>query len=216
MGMEGINWEEVNSQGNAILMALITLGADVFKYYQDFVDEMAYYWASGNAKIFGEYMQSDMRYFHDDLTKTKGEVTLLIKHAAEIYSRTFNVDNQISIGVVTIEAAPGSNVITNPFQETIRGVSGMNKNAVDDCYTKLKTNVENSIESAKSAINSIELSIFDIANAQKIAFSERVSQLYSMIEGYLAKALQGVEKYKNEEQDRITLAKQQTVSTFNA
>jgi hypothetical protein len=214
MGMEGINWGEVNSQAKAIFDYLSTFKSDVTKNFQDFVDELCYYWASGNAKIFGDYIQRDMNDFNGDVNKMEEEISTLIQHAAEIYSRSFNVDNQVTVSLDLTETK--GDAISNPFQESVNGVTGMNKTAVDECYEKFKANVESSIETAKNGLESIELSIFDVANAQKVAFSDKLNILFSRVNNLLLIELQTINNYREEEKDRIDLAKQQTVSTFNA
>ncbi len=212
MSMEGINWGEVNGQVNALLERLSAFGNDVSTNITNFLDEMAYYWASGNAVYFGDYVIRDTTDFNTDLLQKESEIAELIKHAAEIYSREFNVPNEINI------VYPLENVFlgNNPFKETVNGITGMNKSAADDCYEKYEAKIEQLIDDTKTYIDGVHISIMDAASAQSEAFSEKINRMFAVVNGILAKALQDIEKGKQEEKDRVDLAKQQTVSTFNA
>lgn len=212
MAMEGINWGEVNGQVNALLEHLSAFGNDVNTNITNFLDEMAYYWASGNAVYFGDYVIRDTTDFDSDLVQKENEIADLIKHAAEIYSREFNVPNEISIVYSAANIYSGN----NPFKETVHGISGMNKSAADDCYEKYKAKIEQLIDDTKTYIDGVHISIMDAASAQSEAFSEKINRLFAVVNGILAKALQDIEKGKQEEKDRVDLAKQQTVNTFSA
>ena len=212
MSMEGINWGEVNGQVNALLERLSAFGNDVSTNITNFLDEMAYYWASGNAVYFGDYVIRDTTDFNTDLLQKESEIAELIKHAAEIYSREFNVPNEINI-VYPLE---NKFLFNNPFKETVNGITGMNKSAADDCYEKYKAKIDQLIDDTETYIDGVHISIMDAASAQSEAFSEKIDRMFTVVSGILAKALQDIEKGKQEEKDRVDLAKQQTVSTFNA
>lgn len=216
--MEGINWEEVTAQANSIETYLGDLRDSIFSCFQDFAEELSYYWASGNAITFGEKLKSNVESFRTFTQNVQEEIKSMIKHAAEIYSNRFNVQN----GIGNIDTWDHSVVpymtFDNPFRaiHTFSFTTGMNKTAVDECCDIYKEKIKTSADDIKSKIESIHLSIFDTANVQKDAFDKRIKEAISYINRLLDNTLEEIYKSKEEEKDNLNLAKQQTVNTFSA
>ncbi len=218
--MEGINWEEVTAQANSIETNLGNLRDSIFSYFQDFAEELSYYWSSGNAETFGEKLKSNVESFRTYTQNVQSEIKSMINHAAEIYSNRFNVQN----GIGNIDTWDHNVVPYMTFDNPFRGASisifgfitGMNKTAVDECCNFYKDKIKTSADDIKSKIESIHLSIFDTANVQKDAFDQRIKEAISYINMLLDDTLEEIYKAKEEEKDNLNLAKQQTVNTFNA
>ena len=214
MAMEGINWGEVNNQVGLINQYLDSLERDSVQYFQNLVDELAYYWASGNAVTSGDHYTSIVySYFNVNIFISRGRINDAIIHAGEIYARTFNVDSQINIPPNSI---PYFRNFTNPFEKSVRGFSGMNKKAVDECYENYKSKIKSNAEEIAEKVKNIHLSIFDEANLQREAFDLNIEDMLHSIDRALKLILEDIKEKKEEEENNLHLAKQQTVNTFNA
>ena len=214
--MEGINWGEVTDQANSIEVNLGLFNRAINDDFQSFANELSYYWASGNAITFGDNLGKSLEEFNANVNKVQEEVAELINRAAQIYSDRFNVPNEIG----RVSPDPVTELIIkkfeNPFKETVNGVTGMNKGPVTDCCNFYNDKIKKLIESAKTGVTGIELSIFDTAYAQKEAFNTKVKDLYAGLQDTLEHTIAVINRDKKKEEDRVDLAKQQTVNTFNA
>ena len=213
--MEGINWGGVTEQANSIEVKLGLFNRAIQDDFQSFANELSYYWASGNAVTFGDNLGNSLEEFRTNVNNVQKEVAELINRAAQIYADRFNVPNEIG----RVSPDPVTDIMKkfeNPFKETVNGVTGMNKGPVTDCCNFYNDKIKKLIESAKTEVTGVELPIFDTAYAQRDAFKAKVEDLYSGLQDTLEHTIAVINRDKKKEEDRVELAKRQTVNTFNA
>lgn len=209
--MEGINWDEVNAQGNDIMKYFFKLKGDIYSESTKFADDLSVYWASGNAVDFERVWNQKLYDIQMIIESCEENVKNYLKAAFEIYSTNFNTSNKIYIQ--PIEGAKYT-AIENVFKETNNGITGMNKNATDTCVSNYKSKINEIIDEFSTNATKIHLSIIDAAGAQSSAFSGMLERLKNKINKEIDTMVEYVEKAKTEEQDRLELAKTQTTNTF--
>lgn len=215
MAMEGINWGEVNTQIIQLNEYFADLNNEIKKLDYTFGQELANAWASGNAIKFGNTLRNEDRSVTSMISNTWAIVSSLVKSASNIYSENFKVENHISI--------PGflsSSGVGMPdggfFQETLNGVTGMNKTIVKDLLNDFSKTIDNLLEDFSSDVKSIEISILDAAGVQKAAFRSAVTLLVAGIKKEVVFMKFELSKQIENEVENVDIAKQQTVSTFNS
>ncbi len=216
MGMEGINWDEVNAQANDIMKYFYSLKREAYATSYSFADDLADFWASGNAVSFESEFNEKVKYLETIIEKCEENIKALLTQAGAIYAERFNLSNKIYVQTVPLTGIAASMEIKGLFQETLKGVSGMNKNAADDCVNSYKSTIITRLEEFKTNITSIRISIFDSAETQIGAFSTVLDSAATEISKVLDDVVSDVEWAKTQEQDRLELAKAQTTNTFSA
>ena len=214
MGMEGINWDEVNSQAAKIRSCLQAFNENVASKTQSFANDLSNYWASGNAVNFEKDLNSAIKDVALEITNGYDDLSNLIVHAAKIYSSVFNVPCNISVGDIIYSSLTSS--IDSVFKETNNGITGMNKTSATNCVEKYKSDINTMTDAVKSELGNIHISILDAASIQKEAFDQKIQIMLDKITNKIENTLATIEKSKNEEIDRMELAKNQTTNTFSA
>ncbi len=214
MGMEGINWDEVNAEAAKIRTSLQDFSEDVASKTNEFAAELSNYWASGNALTCEKELSSALRDIALEITSGFDDLANLIIHAAKIYSSTFNVPCDIYTGNIIYSSLTSE--VTPVFKKVNNGITGMNKNEATTCVDQFKNAINGLIESIKTQLGNIHISVLDNANIQKEAFDQKIQIILKDISNKVENTLRTVEKSKNTEIDRLELAKNQTTSTFSA
>ncbi len=214
MEMEGINWDEVNAQAAKIRTCLQEFNETIASDSQAFINELANFWASGNAVTFNQELGNAVKDIALEITSSYDTLADLIVHAAKIYASQFNVPCNVYTGNMIYSSLTSG--LDSILKEVNNGITGMNKAQASDCVEKYKNDIQNAIDAVNSELGNIHISIFDSASIQKDAFDQKIKLLLNSITNKINNTLTTVEKSKNEEIDRLELAKNQTTNTFNA
>ena len=215
MGMEGINWSEVNSQVEKISRCFGDFGKSIKVGLRDFRDELAYVWASGNAVKFGENVTESSKELDTVVHEANLEIAEEIKKAVQIYSEKFNVSQ--AIDCVVFGGYFDANLqYKNPLRETVNGITGMNKTVVTELMNNYIKTCETAYETFNNDLSSINIAIYDNAGAQQEAFRGAVKTMIDNINKILNALFDEVKAGINTEIDNVELAKSQTTSTFNS
>ncbi len=225
MGMEGINWEGVNSEAKAI-SDVVTMGEEVLeKMVNDFADELCGYWASGNAVRFGKMLYS---FYTEVIAFSETELLeleRLISRAAQIYATTFNVDNGLTFEVTSSKMVEmTANEIVGSFagqsignfKEQLNGQTGINKSGAQSTLDKFKGNMSTFLDELTGQLSNRDIPLFDIQNEQKSAYELVVVDLRKGIEEKVERILSHVTEGIETEFDNSRIAKERTVATFSA
>ncbi len=210
--MEGINWGEVNAQANDIMKYLTEFKNDVFKNSDDFVNELSIYWASGNAVSFEKEWNNKMQYILAYTEPCEEEFGQSLSNAGSIYANIFNTNNELFL---KYNPKLLYKEISGVLKETNNGITGMNKEEVNNCVLNYKNSIKDLLNDLQTNINSIHISIFDTADAQREAFNSALSKMTTEINNKVEELCNYIENEKTKEQDNLELAKQQTTNTFN-
>ena len=215
MAMEGINWGAVNTQVIQLNEYFSTLKNELNKLDFTFADELAGAWASGNAIKFGNTLRDEDKEVVSSVSNSWAIVSSYIKNAANTYAENFNVPNSISIPGFLSSSGAGMPEGAF-FKETLNGTTGMNKEIVKNLLLDYKKTVNNLLDDFKANVSSIEIAIFDAANAQKEAFRFAVLDLENKIKVKVISMGTILTSLIESEIDNVEIAKSRTVSTFNS
>ncbi len=229
MGMEGINWDEVNAEAKTVYDTVRTAEGVLYKMSDDFADELSVYWASGNAvefgkQLFGTYKET-RRYMNDKVSELEG----YISRASQIYATTFNVSNGYSnkgmdwwgsftddVGEWFNNAADDIAGGLGDFKTVRNGQTGINKIGAQQSLDKYKANLATFLDELSGFLTNRNIAIFDTQNAQKEAYNLCVSDMKQGINDKISSVLELVTTGIDTEIENARLAKERTVSTFSA
>ena len=212
MGMEGINWGEVNSQAKQILENFDNLATSFRKRLHTFEEELCPIWASGNAVKFGNDLIDSIGNVNDTIYQAYTKIGNALASAAATYAETFNVDNEFSVSV----GYYGVGNLENVFKEVVNGVTGMNKTDVQDCLTHFTQDTAKAIETFNNNLKSVNLGIYDSAGAQQASFEGCLQSMMTNINNELQKLVDEINTGIETEIDNVALVKTQTVNTFRS
>ena len=211
MGMEGINWGEVNAQAKQILDNFDELSTSLRNRLHDFEGNLCPIWASGNAVKFGGDLIDSVSAITDFVYSAYNKVGNALSQAAATYAETFNVPNEFN--VETGFSAEGN--LENQFKETVNGITGMNKEVARDALDHFKANTQAIVEKFNNNLRAINISIFDNAGAQQEAFRSALEAMMKNIGNQMESLVAEVQNGIDTEIDNVELVKTQTVNTFN-
>ena len=217
MGMEGINWGEVNSQCRVITADFYNFYEEYIKATQQLFDELSYIWASGNAVKSCDTYIRHTKENASWILSCEREIVQLLNDASWTYANTFNTKSELYLQTAesSVLAEPHSD-IDNPFKERVNGITGMNKKKVEELTTKYVEDTTAMAETFSADVCAIEVSILDNQNAQKEAFSAKVGKMCKKLTYDIDQLSRQIHFDGLEEIDRMDMVKGQTVNTFNA
>jgi hypothetical protein len=217
MGMEGINWGEVTAQCKQITSSFYNFYEDYLKTSQQLFDDLSNYWASGNATKFGDtycrHVEENASWIRD----CESEIVKILNSASWVYASTFNTHSKLYLDIEenSMFAEPHTRM-NNPFQERRNGVTGMNKTKSEEIIEKYSSDITTMLETFSADVCAIEVSILDNQNEQKDAFKAKVEKLCKKLTYDTEQLIAGIHFESLGEINRVDMAKQQTVNTFNA
>jgi hypothetical protein len=211
MGMEGINWEEVNSQGKQILDNFDNLATSFRKRIHTFEGELCQIWASGNAVKFGNDLIDSLLEVNNTIYGAYTKIGNALASAAATYAETFNVANGFNVS----GSFSGEGNLENQFKETVNGITGMNKEVAKESLNTFTADTQTLIEEFNNNLRAVNISIYDNAGAQQEAFRGALEEMMKSIKEQLDVLVGGVTTGIDTEIDNVQLAKTQTTNTFN-
>jgi hypothetical protein len=211
MGMEGINWGEVNSQAEQILNNFDNLATSFRKRLHDFEGELCQVWASGNAVKFGSDLVDAIGTVNNEIYGAYTKIGNALSKAAQTYADTFNVANEFNVS----GSFSGEGNLENQFKETVNGITGMNKEVAKDSLNRFTTDTNSLIEEFNNNLRSVNIAIYDNAGAQQEAFRGALEEMMKAIGEQLQTLVGDVTTGIDTEIDNVQLAKTQTTNTFN-
>ena len=158
--MEGINWGEVNAQANDIMKYLTEFKNDVFKNSDDFVNELSIYWASGNAVSFEKEWNNKMQYILAYTEQCEQEVGQSLSNAGSIYANIFNTNNDLFL---KYNPKLLYREISGVLKETNNGITGMNKEEVNNCVLNYKNSIKDLLNDLQTNIDGVGIYIWEYA-----------------------------------------------------
>ncbi len=211
MGMEGINWGEVNSQAKQILDNFDNLATSFRKRLHTFEGELCPIWASGNAVKFGNDLIDSILDVNNTIYQAYTKIGNALASAAATYAETFNVENEFNVS----GSFSGEGNLENQFKETVNGITGMNKEVAKESLSTFTTDTKTLIEEFNNNLRAITIAIYDDAGAQQEAFRGALEEMMKEIKEKLDTLVGEVTTGIDTEIDNVALVRSQTVSTFS-
>ena len=210
MGMEGINWEGISQEASLISQYSDTFTKSLYDESRTFLDELCKVWGSGNAIEFANEFSNKIQDEANMVIRYNGALVDKLMKAAQLYSNAFNVN-------VTISKSDGSlaELLDHNIKDKVNGITGMNKEHVRNLINSYQSKVKDLCDDYEFGMNSISVSLYDLAGVQKENFSDIVRQvvknLYSVVTEYTNYAKKVIEN----EIDALNAARQSVLNTFN-
>lgn len=211
MGMEGINWGEVNSQAKQILENFDNLATSFRKRLHTFEEELCPIWASGNAVKFGNDLIDSIGNVNDTIYQAYTKIGNALASAAATYAETFNVADEFNVSV----SFSGEGNLENQFKEVVNGITGMNKEVAKESLGTFTADTKTLIDEFNNNLRGITIAIYDNAGAQQEAFRGALEEMMKNIGNQMESLVAEVQNGIDTEIDNVALARSQTVSTFN-
>lgn len=218
---EGINWEAVIKEADTVAGYLSGVTFSYELVTSRFAYQLTQVWASGNAVKFSEVLKNRQTELEHFMTNYIDLFEGYINNAINNYKNEMGL---FSTEAITFRAKPvGYNTSTlgihnynYEFKEVVSGMTGMNKAAVRDILEMFKKDMNDFLEKFRESVSRIHISIFDLANAQREAYSCMINKIIEQLEQLANGNVAEVEAYISQEEENLLLAQHQTTATFNA